>query len=75
MQKSQVVEKKVEARIIAGRLIEKSNNQLKVQCQLRNWIQCLFYLIVYIKSDKQLAKRRDFQPRAEAGACIHSGFS
>ena len=57
MQKSQVVEKKVEARIIAGRLIEKFDIQLKVRCQLRNWIQFLFYLIVYIKSDKQIGEK------------------
>ena len=55
MQKSQVVEKKVEAGIIVGRLIEKFDSQLKVQCQLRNWIQFPFYLIVYIKSNKQIA--------------------
>ena len=58
MQKSQVVEKKVEAGIIAGRLIEKFDSQFKVRCQLRNWIQFLFYLIIYIKSDKQIARER-----------------
>ena len=54
MQKSQVVEKKVEAGIIVGRLIEKFDSQLKVRCQLRNLIQFIFYLIFYIKSDKHI---------------------
>ena len=62
MQKSQVVEKKVEDGIIVGRLIENFDSQLKVRCQLRNGIQFLFYLIVYIKSYKQIAGERGSVP-------------